>query len=124
MLSGLGWAKEEFKTLWTHRTCARLDAGGGRIGKRPEKEPALEQPWAAAQAPPSRATRCRVEPLAGGESPGKVGGAAVWGLPGWGPEEGREEEPASAEPAGSPHPVGGYKPRLPRASGNCPALPS
>ena len=82
MLSGLGWAKEEFKTLWTHRTCARLDAGGGRIGKCPEKEPALEQPWAAAQAPPSWATRCQVEPLAGGESPGKVGGAAVWGLPG------------------------------------------
>ena len=37
MLSGLDWAKEELKTLWTHRTCARLDGGGGGIGKFPGK---------------------------------------------------------------------------------------
>lgn len=81
MLSGLGWAKEEFKTLWIHRTWMGVEAG---LASALEKEPALEQPWAAAQAPPSRATRSWVEPLAGGESLGKMGGAAVWGLPGVG----------------------------------------
>ena len=87
-----------------------------------EKEPALEQPWAAVQAPPTRTSRCWVESLAGGESPGKMGGAAVWGLPGVGARGGWEEDPASAEPAGSSHPVGEYRPRRPRASVNCPAL--
>ena len=87
-----------------------------------EKEPALEQPWAAVQAPPTRTSRCWVESLAGGESPGKRGGAAVWGLPGVGARGGWEEDPASAEPAGSSHPVGEYRPRRPRASVNCPAL--
>ena len=37
MLSGLGWAKEELKTLCTHTTCAQLDGGGGGFGKCPGK---------------------------------------------------------------------------------------
>ena len=45
---------------------------------------------------------------------GRWAGQLFGGCQGWGPEERREEDPASAERAGSPHPVGEYKLRHPQ----------